>query len=229
MPWLKRSRIPVRRSITQWLTPAEFGAQFGVDGSELALVTSWLAAHGFTVEEISAGRRLIVFSGTAGEVASAFHTELHRYRVDGIEHIANASDPQIPAALAGVVGGVVTLSDFRRTSMIASQRSFASKSEYSVGPEYSAGSTHNIFPADFATIYDLNPLYSAGTNGLWRSHRHCRAQQHQPQRCRDLPFHRRPRGQHAFGDCRRQPIPDWLPAIRANPRSTWSGAARLRR
>ncbi len=148
-----------------WLTPAEFGTQFGGDSSQLALVTSWLAAHGFTVEEISAGRRLIVFSGTAGEVASAFHTELHRYRVDGIEHIANASDPQIPAALAGVVSGMVTLSDFRRTSMIASQRPFTSKSEYSVGPEYSAGSTHNIFPADFATIYDLNPLYSTGTTG----------------------------------------------------------------
>ncbi len=62
----------------QWLTPAEFGAQFGIDSSELAVVTAWLAAHGFTVEEISAGRRLIVFSGTAGEVTSAFHTELHQ-------------------------------------------------------------------------------------------------------------------------------------------------------
>jgi subtilase family serine protease len=149
----------------QWLTPAGFGAQFGVDGPELALVTAWLAAHGFAIEEISAGRRLMVFSGTAGEVASAFHTELHRYRIDGIEHIANSSDPQIPAALAGIVGGVVTLNDFRRTSLIAWQESFASKSEYSVGPEYSAGSTHNVFPADFAIIYDLNPLYSAGTTG----------------------------------------------------------------
>jgi len=149
----------------QWLTPAEFGAQFGVDGPGLALVTAWLAAHGFTVEEISAGRRLIVFSGTAAQVSSAFHAELHQYLVDSVEHIANSSDPQIPAALAGVVGGVVTLNDFRRTSQIASQRSFASKSEYSVGPEYSAGSTHNVFPADFATIYDLNPLYSAGTTG----------------------------------------------------------------
>ncbi len=143
----------------QWLTPAEFGAEFGASEPQLAQVTCWLTAHGFTVEEVSAGRRLIAFSGTAGEVASAFHTELHRYRVEGIEHIANASDPQIPAALAGVVGGVVTLSDFRRASQIASQRSFATQ------PDYSAGSTHNVFPADFATIYDLNPLYSAGTTG----------------------------------------------------------------
>jgi subtilase family serine protease len=140
----------------QWLTPAEFGAQFGVDDSDLALVTTWLAAHGFTVEEIPAGRRLMVFSGTAAEVSSAFHTELHRYRVEGTEHITNTSDPQIPAALAGIVGGVVTLSDFRRTSQIATKVA---------QPESSAGSTHNVFPADFATIYDLNPLYSAGTTG----------------------------------------------------------------
>ncbi len=149
----------------QWLTPAEFGAQFGVDDSDLTLITAWLAAHGFALEEISAGRRLIVFSGTAGQVSSAFHTELHQYLVDGRQHISNSSDPQIPAALEEVVGGVVTLDDFRRTSQIASQESLLSNSEYPVGPEYSAGSTHNIFPADFATIYDLNPLYSAGTTG----------------------------------------------------------------
>jgi subtilase family serine protease len=156
---VEQQQDPSSPQYQQWLTPAEFGAQFGADEAELALVTAWLAAHGFTVEEIPAGRRLIAFSGTAGEVASAFHTELHRYNVAGVEHVANSSDPQIPAELAGVVAGVVTLDDFRRTSEIASQRSFAAQ------PEYSAGSTHNVFPADFATIYDLNPLYGAGTSG----------------------------------------------------------------
>lgn len=143
----------------QWLTPAEFGAQFGASKAQLSLVTSWLTSHGFTVEAISTGQRSIVFSGTAGQVAGAFHTELHQYLVDGTQHIANSSDPEIPAALSGIVGGVVTLDDFRRNSQIASQRSFATQ------PQYSAGSTHNIFPADFAAIYDLNPLYNAGTTG----------------------------------------------------------------
>ncbi len=168
---IESQQDPSSLQYQQWLTPADFAAQFGVDGPQLALVSTWLAAHGFMIEEISAGHRLIIFSGTAAQVSSAFHTELHCYRVDGIEHIANSSDPQIPAALAGVVGGVVTLNDFRRSSQIAWQKSFASRSEhsmeseYSVGPEYSAGSTHNVFPADFAAIYDLNPLYSAGITG----------------------------------------------------------------
>jgi subtilase family serine protease len=36
-------------------------------------------------------------------------------------------------------------------------------------PDYSAGATHYLFPADFATIYDLNPLFTAGTNGTGSS------------------------------------------------------------
>jgi subtilase family serine protease len=143
----------------EWLTPAEFGAQFGASDAQLAQVTAWLTAHGFAIDEIAPGRRLVMFSGTAGEVSDTFHTEIHSYRVNGALHIANAQDPRIPSELAGVVGGVVTLNDFRRTSEIASQRSLAAQ------PEYSAGATHYLFPADFATIYDLNPLLTKGTNG----------------------------------------------------------------
>ncbi len=147
----------------RWLTPEEFGARFGAGNEQLAQVAGWLTAHGFTVDEIPAGRRLVIFSGTAGQVLSAFHTELHRYRVNGAEHIANAQDPQIPAALAGVVEGVVSLHDFRRQSEIRT------RSLLDAEPEYTAGSTHYLFPADFATIYDLDPLYSAGTDGAGSS------------------------------------------------------------
>jgi subtilase family serine protease len=175
----------------RWLTPAEYGARFGASGQDVARIAGWLVGHGFQVEEIAASNRLIVFSGTGRQVADTFHTEIHRYRVDGVEHIANAEDPQIPAALAGVVGGVVSLHDFRRTSEIrartafhptdkdlslhpSKQRSLAGDPESAVAPvgarpEYSSGSTHYLFPADWATIYDLNPLYSAGTTGVGTS------------------------------------------------------------
>jgi len=143
----------------QWLAPDEFGTRFGAGDEQLEQVTWWLTAQGFRVDEIAAGRRLVIFSGAAGQVFTAFRTELHRYRVDGGEHVANAEDPQIPAALAGVVEGVVSLHDFRRQSAIATRRPL------DADPEYTAGSTHYLFPADFATIYDLNPLYGAETDG----------------------------------------------------------------
>jgi len=168
----------------EWLMPAEYGDRFGVTPSDLARITGWLRQHRFTVVEVAASRRLIQFSGTAAQVADAFHTEIHRYRVQGVDHIGNVQDPQIPAAFAGVVGGVVSLNDFRRTSEISSKRSVEAQQatagaeigtannaqvgdarSASATPEYSSGTTHYLFPADWATIYDLNPLYTAGTNG----------------------------------------------------------------
>ncbi len=60
---------------------------------------------------------LIDFSGTAGQVQAAFRTEIHRLSVNGQDHIANMSDPQIPDALAPVIAGIVSLHDFRPRSM----------------------------------------------------------------------------------------------------------------
>jgi len=49
----------------RWLKPAEYGARFGVSAQDLARICQWLKGHGFTVEEIAASNRLVVFSGTA--------------------------------------------------------------------------------------------------------------------------------------------------------------------
>jgi hypothetical protein len=151
----------------KWLTPEEYGSRFGASAGDLARVAAWLAGHGFVVEEIAASGRLVVFSGNAGMVADTFHTEIHRYMVNGVEHIGNAQDPQVPAALAGVVGGVVSLHDFRRTSEIKTRKELSSG--FGARAQYTSGSTHYLFPADWATIYDLNSLYSAGTNGTGTS------------------------------------------------------------
>ncbi len=143
----------------QWLTPGEFGARFGASDAGLEQVTAWLTSKGFTVEEISAGRRLVTFSGSAAQVTAAFRTPLRIYRVDGTDHLANSSDPQIPVGLSGLVAGVVSLHDFRRTSQMRTLAPLDAQ------PDYSAGATHYLFPADFATIYNLNSLFIAGTNG----------------------------------------------------------------
>ena len=160
---LKAQQEPGSASYHQWLSPEEYGSRFGASSTDLAQITSWLQGHGFSIEPVSAGRSLIVFSGTAAQVADTFHTEIHRYAVSGGMHIANTQDPQIPRALAPVVAGVVSLHDFRRVSSIQSIREIA-KTE-AAAPENTQGSTHYLFPADFATIYDLNPQYAAGRNG----------------------------------------------------------------
>jgi hypothetical protein len=95
-----------------WLTPQQFGEQFGPADADLQTATNWLTAKGFHSIQVGPGRTAIQFSGTAGQVRDAFRTEIHRYIVNGAEHFANSSDPQIPAALAPVVAGVVSLHNF---------------------------------------------------------------------------------------------------------------------
>jgi pseudomonalisin len=151
----------------QWLTPAEYGSRFGASAADVARVTAWLTSHGFTVEPVPAGERLMLFSGTAGQVTETFHVQMHRYEVGGRSHIANSDDPQIPTTLAPVVAGILSLHDFRRVSATRSVRQVARPG--SAQPENTQGSAHYLFPADFATIYGLNPLYAAGKNGAGAS------------------------------------------------------------
>ena len=146
----------------QWLTPEQYGERFGVSEDDLAQITSWLQTHGMAVEEVTAGRLSIVFSGTAGQVESAFHTRIHSYKIGDEVHHANTSDPSIPVAFAQVVGGVVSLHDFRSAAMHTGARLPAA-------PDFTSGSSYYLAPADFATIYDLGPLYQASINGTGQS------------------------------------------------------------
>src|SRR5258708_34525322 len=83
-----------------WLTPEQFGKQFGPSDDDVQAVTDWLTRQGFQVAKVAAGRGAIEFNGTVAQVRNAFRTEIHKFAVNGEEHIANVSDPAIPAALA---------------------------------------------------------------------------------------------------------------------------------
>ncbi len=96
----------------KWLTPAQFGQLFGASDQDIQKISSWLTSHGFLIDNVSNGRQIIQFSGTAGEVEEAFQAPLHSYIVNGEHHWANTTDPSIPTALAPVVAGVRSLHDF---------------------------------------------------------------------------------------------------------------------
>ena len=96
----------------KWLTPQQFGERFGPSSQDLRKVTQWLVQKGFKLNQVPESGLFVDFSGTAGQIAQAFHTEIHRYRVNGQDHFANAGDPYIPAALAPMVSGFRALNDF---------------------------------------------------------------------------------------------------------------------
>jgi trimeric autotransporter adhesin len=171
--YLSDLQNPASPAFHKWLTPEQFGAAFGVSKSDLLQIQSWLQSHGFEIERIPAAHNIIEFSGTFDKVQSAFHTSIHTFIVNGETHFANVSDPQIPAALAGVIAGVGPLNDFHAKPMLV--RGPNGRFDPSIGrivPELTLSGNNTSYlyvdPADAAIIYDtpnslLNPAYSGTT------------------------------------------------------------------
>ena len=173
---------PKSPSYHKWLKPVDFGAQFGAADQDIQKIVQWLESYGFNVEPPMPGHNLIMFSGTQGQLKTAFHTELHSYRIGGQLFWANATDPQIPAALAPVVSGFSSLNNFPRTAqhtmpqLIQRGKSSwkpalgTSKSQPAIAtPDFTTtvqGQTvYAIGPSDLATIYNVQPLLNAGIDG----------------------------------------------------------------
>ncbi len=136
----------------RWLTAVEFGQLYGPSTRDIDAVSEWLRSSGFTVNTVYPSGMLIDFSGTAGQVQAALKTEIHRLSVNGKDHVANMSDPQIPEALAPAVSGIVSLHDFRPYAMKRASPRYRLEFEL-------------VVPEDLATIYDLKPAFAAGYTG----------------------------------------------------------------
>ncbi len=151
----------------KWLTPDQFGQQFGPADQDIQGVTSWLTSQGFQSIQVSKGRTVIEFSGTAAQVESVLHAAIHKYAVNGEDHWANANDPQIPAALVPVVAGVATLHNFlKEPYSVRSGETFAITSAQGERLQFRSSTGNNALgPADFGVIYNIGAtMTGAGAN-----------------------------------------------------------------
>lgn len=172
----------------RWLSPSEFGERFGAAPEDIQVIANWLQSRGFTVDSVAKARNLIVFSGTQDQLRRAFHTEMRRYLIQNERHWANASDVQIPVALAPVVSGIVSLNDVplrgNHTDPVLVQKDSSSRiwsrvgkwtppassaSGSKVAPQltipYGNDQIYLLAPYDFAKVYNLEPLWNAGLDG----------------------------------------------------------------
>ena len=152
----------------QWLTPEQFGAEFGLSSTDIGKVSSWLTSQGFTITGIARGSNFITFSGTAGQVQQAFGTSIHNMLINGEQHISNVSDPVLPAGLAGVVTSLSGLNDIKLKSRARTRVvKLPAVDTSGVHPNFTSSitGTHYIAPGDFYTIYNETPLISSSING----------------------------------------------------------------
>jgi subtilase family serine protease len=197
-----RQYDPQSPDFHHWLHAEEFGQLYGPSDADMAAITSWLQNHGFQIYTVSKGRVTIEFTGTVAQVQNAFHLEMHRYVVNGEQHIANDRDPSIPVALAPVVTGIASLHDFfgkpqswfgsyvhhnTRTGVttladLPQQPKGKGEANLNRTPVSNPGSgskgspqfsftdgdgftREDLAPYDFAAIYNIGSLWSAGTTG----------------------------------------------------------------
>ncbi len=167
--FLEDAHRPGSPAFHKWIKPDQFGEQYGLTDSEITTVSGWLQEHGFAVSRINRAKTAIEFSGTAGGVRSAFHSQIHAYLVNGQQHFANDVDPQIPTALAPVIAGITPINDFRPQSYLknfgkavydSSRKKFVADWTFPAGQDLL-----DLSPGDFALQYDLGPLYAAGMTG----------------------------------------------------------------
>ena len=158
----------------KWLTPEEFGLQFGPTDADIQTITSWLQSHGFQVGSTK-GRTVLEFSGSASQVQQAFHTTIHKYIVNGEQHWANANDPSIPTALAPAVAGVLTLHNFYKKptihfSGVPVQAKLQSSRGRQARPQVTftenGEQIHALSPQDYGVIYNMTDLPVTGESSI---------------------------------------------------------------
>jgi subtilase family serine protease len=154
-----------------WLTPKQLGERFGAAPQDREIIQHWLESHGFSINRIYQSGMVIDFAGTAAQIREAFHTEVHNLVLpNGEKHIANIRDPQIPSALAPAIQGVASLHDFfpKSRAMQLGPVSY-DPATYTWHPhfnvKYQGQTLHTVSPYDFATIYNVLPLWQRGFTG----------------------------------------------------------------
>ena len=155
---LRQQLNPSSPNYHRWLTHEQYADRFGLGPGDVSRVADWLRQRGFTAIIPARSRTLISFNGSAEQVESAFHTQIHHYLVEGTMHYANATEPTLPSAFRGVVMAIGGLNDFRPKPHSVVQN---------VYPRFTSdiSGKHFLAPDDFATIYDIQGLYSSGING----------------------------------------------------------------
>lgn len=164
---LEEQQDPLSPNYHHWLTPEQYADRFGLSESDMDKIVLWLESQGFTVERAARGRNWISFNGGAREIETAFHTDIHRYRVDDELHFANSNEPSVPVDLAGVVLGIRGLDDFRpKPPRFRRKDASILRRSTLESPDFTkSNGTHVLLPDDIATIYDIVPLYAEHIDG----------------------------------------------------------------
>jgi kumamolisin len=161
----------------KFLTPAQVEAQFGPNESDVARVIAELTASGLAVERTTS--TTLTATGKAATLEQAFHTSLHQFVMPATAKHASftfraaKTAPVVPASIASAVRGVIGLNNNPVFSPhLKSAPAMLGGSPVARIPGSTSGvdtESGQLTVKDFATLYDVNPLYAKGVTGKGRT------------------------------------------------------------
>jgi subtilase family serine protease len=173
---------PTSPQYHQWLTPAEFDADFGRTSQEVQTITNWLTRQGFQILSTTPNKLDVL--GHVGDIERAFGISINS-SLDS-RHYANITDPQLPSTFINFIGSIEGLDNLRNwqptiihpqtnrgfsTPSNASEMSSVKNSsaagllQVAVTSDYNQGQGLAFGPQDLQTFYNETPLLGAGTDG----------------------------------------------------------------
>jgi len=161
---------PGSATFHQFLTPAQFKAQFGPSDADVAATIAYLTTLGLSAERL--GATSLRVTGTAADLERAFQVSLHLYQVPAqgsapsFTFHAPTSPPKIPAKIGAVVVGVIGLNSRPRYApnykRLPANLFHAHESSQSRGLINPVGS---LTVADFSKHYNVLPLAAKKITG----------------------------------------------------------------
>ncbi len=94
---------PGSANYRQFLTAAQYQAQYAPTAASVQAVSDYLSSNGLTVTATGAQNSYVAFTGTVAEAEQAFGVTINRYKHDGAVVQAPAGAVSLPASLASSV------------------------------------------------------------------------------------------------------------------------------
>lgn len=168
--FLRNVQNPQSAVYHQFLTPAEFTAEYGPTQAQVNAVEQYLHQAGIGVTSVSRNRLLVRTSATTAAYDSALGIRINDYQLNGRSFFSTTDSPEVPKEIASVVRNVIGLNNaiqMRPMSFTTPLRlSGKAGAEVAASPALSAPAPATAYfnPLQVATAYDW-PSITNSSNG----------------------------------------------------------------
>ncbi len=151
-----------------FLSRDAFVKRFAPTDADIAKVESALTQLGYTIGTVFPNHLAIQVTSSAGTAEAALGVKLKRMTLDGHTGMVPTGTPTVPASIRSLVRGIGGLNTLHRSHPMRTHSAVAGRSAstpLAAGTTLTGGTPGFYLPQDFATRYNVDPIYANGFKG----------------------------------------------------------------